>query len=332
VADLRVLQVLADTDDTDDARFALDLHGALAARSLSVRTVALGPGRRGGLESLVPTMSPSRRSIAAHTQLRREQRWADVVVLRGGRSAEVAGLARIGGGPPHVLALAEDVRRWESRGVPSRVRRLLERGPDVVVTDETAATGLMAVAGVPAERVAVVPYGVDVAPPPTSAAQRSAAREALGLPVTGVVARFVGRPGGDDGAATATRAAARAGVPWLDGTGADDELVVAAADVAVLPTRRTAGPPRGLLLAGRSGAALLAPASVGLVDAATGRPAGPDEDGVTGALRELRAASPEVVAALGAGASAAVRAGHDLVAVAASWADLLRTAAGRTAS
>ena len=77
---LRVLQAIADTDDGDSQRFALDLHAAWALDGLEVRTVALGPGGRGGLDDIVPVLAPGTRSIAAHAQFRREARWADVVV------------------------------------------------------------------------------------------------------------------------------------------------------------------------------------------------------------------------------------------------------------
>lgn len=82
----RVLQVLPDTDDSPQNRSALALHGALAAAGLQPRTLALAPGRTGGLAATVPVMAPARRSLAAFTQLRAESRWADVVIFRGVRS------------------------------------------------------------------------------------------------------------------------------------------------------------------------------------------------------------------------------------------------------
>ena len=334
MAPVRVLQVLGDTDDVDDARFALDLHGRLSARGLEVRTMALGPGRVGGLESLVPTMSPSRRSLAAHTQLRREQRWADVVVLRGGGAASVAGLAGIGGAPPTVVALGEEARRWATRPVPSRVRRLVDRGvAAVVVTDEAAAAGVTGPLGLHPGDLVSIPYGVDVRPRVTTPTARHAARELLGLPPEDPVARFVGSAGSDDGAAIAARACQRSGVPLIGSDDGDPEVVAAAADIAVLPTRRTCGPPRGLLLAARDGAALVAPDSGGLallVNGSTGRPVDRDEEAVTAALRAL-AADPARLSAHGAAASERVRQDFDLEAVGDRWADLLTRAAAASA-
>lgn len=80
---LRVLFVLGDTDASDAATETLELHRGLALLGVQMRTVALGPGRHGGLDGLVPVLSPAKRSLGAITQLRREQRWADAVVCWG---------------------------------------------------------------------------------------------------------------------------------------------------------------------------------------------------------------------------------------------------------
>ncbi|HNG25107.1 MAG TPA: hypothetical protein PLC03_14175, partial [Microthrixaceae bacterium] len=94
-SDLRVLQVLGHNDRDGVGQASLELHRELARRGMQVRTLALAPGREAGLSAVVPTMSPSARSLAAHTQLRREQRWADVVILRGQVPASAAGLSRM---------------------------------------------------------------------------------------------------------------------------------------------------------------------------------------------------------------------------------------------
>lgn len=328
VATVRLLQVLGDTDDTDDARFALDLHARLADLGLEVRTLALGPGRRGGLESLVPVMSPSRRSLAAHTQLRREQRWADVVVLREGPAALVAGLARRGG-PPTVLALAEDAVRWSNQPVPSRVRRVVEQATAVVVTDDPSRSVAGALGRDPGE-LTVIPYGVDVRPPPVSDRARVAARALLGLPADGAVARFVGTAGECDDLGGARDAARRAGVPLVDDGAGEPEVVAAAADVAVLVTSRRSGPPRGVLLAGRDGSALVAPGRGGLAHLVDGRTGVPAEGtgGVADALAAL-AGDDALRRDRGAAAAARVRSEYDLAPVAERWAALVRACAGR---
>jgi hypothetical protein len=92
VAIQRVLQVLQDTDATDQNLAALELHKGLSQAGCEVRTLALGPGRTGQLAQSVPVISPSRHSVAAYTQLRTEQRWADAVILQGTGAAQVAAL------------------------------------------------------------------------------------------------------------------------------------------------------------------------------------------------------------------------------------------------
>mgnify|MGYP002629767446 FL=1 len=88
----RVLQVLQETDATDQNLAALELHKGLSQAGCEVRTLALGPGRTGQLAQSVPVISPSRHSVAAYTQLRTEQRWADAVILQGTGAAQVAAL------------------------------------------------------------------------------------------------------------------------------------------------------------------------------------------------------------------------------------------------
>ena len=126
-----MLQVLPDTDDSAANRAAVELHGALVGAGLAVRTVAIAPGRRGGLAGVLPAVSPSRRSLAALGELRRESRWADVVLFHGTRSLPpFAGMLRRG--PRAVLLLDGEERPPRSlarlrrsgalREVPARER------------------------------------------------------------------------------------------------------------------------------------------------------------------------------------------------------------------
>lgn len=80
---MRVLFVLADTNRSVAGTAVIELHRALANLGVQMRTVALGPGRGGGLDNVIPVLSPASRSLSAVTQLRREQRWSDVVVCWG---------------------------------------------------------------------------------------------------------------------------------------------------------------------------------------------------------------------------------------------------------
>ncbi|WP_255626090.1 glycosyltransferase [Dermatobacter hominis] len=327
---MRVLQVLADTDDRDDGRAALDLHRSLTAAGVEIRTLALAPGRQAGLAGVVPTMSPSARSLAAHTQLRREQRWADVVVLRGEAPAAAAGLAPIRSAPPTVLALGSEAERWLDGPVPSRAARLVGRADAIVVTSEAdAAVGSRW--GIEPADVHVIPYG---APPVAviTAARRAAARRELGLAEHGLVAHL----SGDETVLAAARAEAdRLGIARTEVEPVDDrvvrfgdgeepdraELAVAAADLVVVVGGRAGPPPAALRAAGAGLAVVGRPdgAMAGLVDAGTGWTD----------LADAVAAGADEVARRGDGAAARVRDRYDLARLASTWEALLSSAADR---
>ncbi|MHB1138465.1 MAG: hypothetical protein ACYC2O_05860 [Microthrixaceae bacterium] len=163
MTEVRVLQVLGSTDATALHLAALELHAQLASSGVAVRTLAIAPGRQGELAESIPTMAPGRRSLAAVTQLRAEQRWADVVLLQGAAVATVAGWA--GGHAVPLLALSDEPPRWAAGGrVPWAVRRLARRASAVVVAtaDDVAPT---------AARLGVVADRIVVAPPPRQGAQ-----------------------------------------------------------------------------------------------------------------------------------------------------------------
>ncbi len=328
---MRILQVLGDTDEDDDGRAALDLHRALTDIGVEVRTLALAPGRQAGLASEVPTMSPSARSLAAHTQLRREQRWADVVLLRGEAPASAAGLARVRNAPPTVLQLGADAAAWIDGPVPSRAARALGRVDAVVVTS-VADLAVADRLGLRPDELTVVPYGVPIGPV-VSPARRSAARAALGLPAAGLVAHLVG--GGARLAAARTEAERR-GVLVTEIVPEDDRLVrfgdveepdrhevaVAAADLVVLASTVTAGPPPTVLRAAAAGLAVVAEATgaVGdLLDATTGWID----------LERAQAAGVDEVHRRGAAAAERVAERFAATAVAARWHDLLSRVADR---
>lgn len=290
---LRVLQVLGTTDASDDADAALHLHRGLSAIGAEVRTVALAPGRTVGVGDQVPTMAPSVGSLAAHTQLRREQRWADVVILRGGAPAAAAGLLGGRGAPPTVLQLGAEAGRWCGTPVPSRVRRLARRGAGLVVThDGDRQVGPLL--GMAQSDVSVIPFGVPGAPTGSGvhverARRRSAARVEMGISSDVVVALVLGDGAGTDaalheaaelGVVTLTDPGARIGhrrehgrverrvrygepgTPQRargdDDPGATDELHVAAADLVVAPGAPVFGPPPRLLRAAAQGLAVVA--------------------------------------------------------------------------
>lgn len=105
---LRVLQLIGDTDADEGHRAALDLHRALVAHGLEVRTLALAPGRRGGLDGAIPVLAPSRRSWTIRRILDRECRWADVTLLQV-PGALTRSTRRRSGRPPVVAAVPATV-------------------------------------------------------------------------------------------------------------------------------------------------------------------------------------------------------------------------------
>ncbi len=80
---IRLLIVLADTGGSDLNNNALSLHRGLHREGFEVRTIALAPAPHGGLDEVVPVLAPTTRSLASVMQLRREQRWADVIICAG---------------------------------------------------------------------------------------------------------------------------------------------------------------------------------------------------------------------------------------------------------
>ncbi|MFZ4517668.1 MAG: hypothetical protein ACOYOP_04745 [Microthrixaceae bacterium] len=328
---MRLLQVLATTDADDDALGALVLHDALAAAGAEVRTVALGPGRRGGLDAEVPVLAPSPRSAAARYQLRRERGWADVVVAVGAATAAVLDRSE----PPVVVVPGAELDRWRVRPPASRLRRRLDRAALMVVADPTD-VGFVGRELSAAPPVAVLPAAVPEGPV-VSPAARAAARELLGLDADAVVARVVGEPArADAGVTAAVDAASSAGVALLGADPADRlgeraEWAAAAADIAVSALAPLGGPPRGLLLAARDGLALVAPArgaTAGLVDGTTGVPAGPEVASLAGALAVL-AGDPDRRAGCGAAAAARVAERYSVAVRAGEWQRLLEGLAGR---
>ncbi len=139
---LRVLQLIGDTDVLGAHLAALALHRGLVEHGIEVRTLALSPGRRGGLEQDVPAIAPNRWSLAARGQVLAESKWADVVVVHAPRALTLATLApRRGPSPPVVVAF------WESPVGPtssrhSVARRIVAGAAAIVVADTESAAAV----------------------------------------------------------------------------------------------------------------------------------------------------------------------------------------------
>lgn len=137
---LRVLQLIGDTDVVVSHLAALALHRELARAGLEVRTLALAPGRHGGLEQDVPSIAPGRRSFAARGQMFHESRWADVVVLHAPRALTPATVpSRRGERVPVVVAYWEApidrvAATWSAEGRLARTAEVLVASSESVAT------------------------------------------------------------------------------------------------------------------------------------------------------------------------------------------------------
>jgi glycosyltransferase involved in cell wall biosynthesis len=165
-----------------------------------VRVPPSGPARRGKF-LMVP---------GALRALAREAGRHDVLVVRGTRVLGLPGLlAARAGGIPVVLQpeingeLGGEAFTWGKAWAESAAGRLVRRGArlrnrwlrdaDACVAMSQAIRREMIEAGIPEERVALIPHGVDTARfRPAGAAERARLRGALGLP-PGVLAVYTGR-------------------------------------------------------------------------------------------------------------------------------------------
>jgi glycosyltransferase involved in cell wall biosynthesis len=166
-----------------------------------VRVPPPGPGRTGKFRML-----PA--ALAALVRLRGE---FDVLVVRGTRVLGLPGLvAGRALGRAVVLQpevngeLSGEVYTWGTRrgqgltgaalGAAVRLRNGLLRDADAWVAMSRAIRDEMLCHGVPPERVALIPHGVDTRHfRPASAGERRALRAGLGLPADAVVLAFTGR-------------------------------------------------------------------------------------------------------------------------------------------
>lgn len=169
-----------------------------------IQVVRVGPtgGSRRGKYAMVP---------GALDAVRRLRTRFDVLVVRGTRVLGLPGLilARALGKPVVLQAevngeMSGEVytwgtsfdRGWARRAIfcGVRARNVLLRDGDAFVAMSHAIRDEFLSAGVPREKVALIPHGVDTARfRPASAAERAALRERLGLPVGGRIIIYAGR-------------------------------------------------------------------------------------------------------------------------------------------
>jgi glycosyltransferase involved in cell wall biosynthesis len=169
-----------------------------------IRVVRVGPSgsARRGKYAMVP---------AAMAAVRRLRAGFDVLVVRGTRVLGLPALiaARAMGKPVVLQAevngeMTGEVYTWGTafdRGWPRRAifagvaaRNVLLRDGDAFVAMSRAIRDEFVASGVPREKVAWIPHGVDTTRfRPASAAERTALRQKLGLPVHGRVIIYTGR-------------------------------------------------------------------------------------------------------------------------------------------
>jgi glycosyltransferase involved in cell wall biosynthesis len=349
---LRILQVITDTDRRGAQVFALDLQRELRALGYDVDTVALAPGSLGGLD--VPTLGPTRRHPSTFGALHREMRRADVVVAHGSTTLPLCALAGLATRTPFVYRQISDLRFWSPKGLRrERTRAGLRRAAAVVALWSGSAALITSEFGVASSRIAVVPNAVPAERfAPRDADERAATRTRLGLRDTFTVV-YVGALAPEKGPDVAVAAVARVedaqllvvgdgperatleqqaqdeahGRVVFTGSIADPTDAYVAADVVVLPSRGGDSMPAVLIEAG-----LMERASVStpveaipelVVDGVTGRivPVG-SVDGLAAALTELRD-DPAGTAQLGCAARARCLERYSMPVVARQWSDLL---------
>src|SRR5215469_13707106 len=126
-----VLQVITDTDRRGAQVFAMDLHAALTRRGDRVRTVALAPGRTGGLD--VPVLGRRRLSLGTLRRLTTEARSAQVLVAHGSTTLPACAVVSAFSRTPFVYRQISDSLYWaRSAGRRWRVRVELTRAARTV--------------------------------------------------------------------------------------------------------------------------------------------------------------------------------------------------------
>jgi len=182
----RVLHVVT----TTDRRGAETAAVALAER-VGGEVVALAAGAAGGLDLPLAGGGRPWRWLAAVRRLAGD---ADVVIAHGSTTLPVVAAATVGLPVPFVYRSIGDPRAWATTPARrARVRLAVSRASAVVALWRGAAAAWNEHLGVPAERLRVIPNGVDAGRfRPSSASERRAARAELGLPAEDPVVLCMG--------------------------------------------------------------------------------------------------------------------------------------------
>lgn len=206
---MRVLQVVTDTARRGGQVFATDLHVALHALGLTVRTVALAPGSQDGLP--LRTMGATRLDPAGLARLRRLMGTADAVVAHGSTTLPATAIAGCGMAIPVVYRSLGDPMYWATTPRrPLQLRVLLRAMTAVVALWPAAAHDLAADLGVAASRIRVIPNGIHGHRfAPSTAEQRDVTRRQLDLAEDRRVMAVIGSLSHEKGVDVLLDAAAR---------------------------------------------------------------------------------------------------------------------------
>lgn len=355
-SDLAVLHVLTSTHRRGAETYAFDLAYSLRHAGMRTDVVALASGA-GPSQLPVPSLGTSRRDPRVVHRLRKRLRSADVAVAHGSTTLPVTAIATFPHRTPFVYRVIGDPAYWAASGARrQRVRLLLRRAQAIAVYHPAAAQTLRRLHGIAPERIAVIPKGLPLAHHPVvTPAERSAARQQLGIAPDQPTVAVIGALSPEKDPALALEVARRSpGTTTLVvGTGPDraslearygsgpadirflgsvesTRSVLGAADVVLL-TSRTEGVPGVLIEAGLAGIPVVTTDVGGVrevvVDGETGLVVGSRDASAIGEAIDQAIAG---AATLGPAARRHCAAAFDLEPVTAQWVELLvRTARGR---
>ena len=219
-----ILHIVASTDRRGAETFAVDLSARLAALGWRSETVALAPGRSGGLD--LESVGDAPLSLRTLQRLRRRTRSSNVVVAHGSTTLPACALALSGSGRPFVYRNIGDPHHWAT----SRLRRLrtaafLARASRIVALNERSGTALRELYRVPPRKLTAIPTGVSSGSHlPASPEQRAAARLGLGIGSSTTVVLAVGALSSEKGVDLAIDALVHLGDAFLVVAGDGPEL------------------------------------------------------------------------------------------------------------
>lgn len=176
------LHVVTDPDRRGAQVFADAIGPAIAARGVTPRTVALGPGTRvNGLR--VPVLGPRRLSGTGLRRLRTELDGSDVAVGFGSTTLVALTIAGLGADTPYVYRSIGETAYWANTwSRRTRVGAMMRRSAGIIALWSGAADDLCHRYGLDADRLHIVPRGVDAdAFPEPASGSMSGLRESLGF-------------------------------------------------------------------------------------------------------------------------------------------------------